>query len=85
MNKKKRRRNLSNETAVIEREKKKRDRIDFDRLVNSCKYTYGTVHKLDQTTSRHKKKSLFSISVRLFKSKKKEKKYKKKKTTCTYT
>ncbi len=56
MNKKKRRRNLSNETAVIEREKKKRDRIDFDRLVNSCKYTNGTVHKLDQTTSRQEEK-----------------------------
>ncbi len=38
-----------------EKEKEK-DRIDFDRLVNSCKYTNGTVHKLDQTTSRQEEK-----------------------------
>jgi hypothetical protein len=44
-------------------EKREKDRIDFDRSMNSCKYTYGTVHKLDQTIRIHKTKFFLSLHV----------------------
>ncbi len=71
-------------TAVVRKEKEK-DRIDFDRLLNSCKYAlrYRTQTRSNNIQTQKKSESQFSISVRLFKSKRK-KKYKKQ-TTCTYT